>query len=110
MQIVYSHGETPFMIYIVKEGEFEVFRERFKQDDKSNNYSHTPHHILGTHNHSNLLKHTLKGQKEFIILTQLCSGQLFGEDDALNKRPYTTSVRCISSKGVIKSIKIDEFV
>ena len=35
---------------------------------------------------------------------------MFGEEDALNMRPFTTSVRCISSKGTIKSIKIDEFV
>lgn len=37
MQIVYSQGETPFLIYVVKDGEFEVFRERLKNDEKKSN-------------------------------------------------------------------------
>mmetsp|Transcript_4759 Transcript_4759/g.7186 ORF Transcript_4759/g.7186 Transcript_4759/m.7186 type:complete len:136 (+) Transcript_4759:78-485(+) len=40
----------------------------------------------------------------------MCSGQMFGEEDVVNCRKYTTTVRCISTQAVIYCIKAEEFL
>ena len=37
-------------------------------------------------------------------------GQLFGEADVINNRPYTTSVCCLSNVGEVYCIKAEEFL
>jgi CRP-like cAMP-binding protein len=43
-------------------------------------------------------------------LAQYCKGQVFGEEDAINDRNYTQTVRCISSCGVVLQIKKSDFI
>ena len=45
-----------------------------------------------------------------IRLTQFCHGQLFGEEDAISNRNYTSTVRCISSTGVVLRVKKQDFI
>jgi hypothetical protein len=35
---------------------------------------------------------------------------LFGEEDAINNRNYTSTVRCISSSGILLRVKKSDFV
>ena len=35
---------------------------------------------------------------------------MFGEDDAMGDRNYTTTVRCLSTMGKVYCIKADEFI
>lgn len=38
------------------------------------------------------------------------NGHLFGQDDVLNQRNYTTSVRCISNSGKLFVMKANDFI
>lgn len=44
-----------------------------------------------------------------IKLSLLCSGQLFGQEDAIKNRNYSTSVRCLSTQGQLFCITSAEF-
>ena len=35
---------------------------------------------------------------------------MFGEEDAINSRKYSSTVKCISSKGVVLRVKTSDFV
>lgn len=48
--------------------------------------------------------------KQNVRLTYLCSGQMFGEEDVINGRCYTTTVRCSSMSAIVYSIKAKEFI
>ena len=45
-----------------------------------------------------------------VRLTYLQTGQIFGEEDVINGRNYTTTVRCSSSSAILYQIKAKEFI
>jgi len=45
-----------------------------------------------------------------VVLKQLCTGQMFGDEDVVNSRRCTTTVKCTSTFGTLYSIKADEFI
>ena len=42
-------------------------------------------------------------------IARICKGQMFGQEDVINDRNYTTSVKCVSNSGKLFMIKSDEF-
>ena len=54
-----------------------------------------------------------QGKKDFksacIKVAVLCAGQIFGQEDVINMREYTTSVKCLSTNASVYCIKSDEF-
>ena len=55
----------------------------------------------------NFLNRTAK--YENLKLTLLGAGQMFGEEDVIRERPYTTSVTCKSNTGSVFCWKSTEF-
>ena len=49
-------------------------------------------------------------KEQTMRITTLCYGKMFGEEDVINERFYTTTVICSSSTGVLYCIKADEFL
>ena len=45
-----------------------------------------------------------------IKIALFCSGQMLGQEDVINERNYTTSVKCLSAEGALFSIKRQEFI
>ena len=106
------------MVYIIKEGEVEALRQIKKLHSKAKASNQDNKFFLG--NNAQLRKCTqpekivTKGKDnhkpQMIRLSQICSGQMFGEEDVVNNRNYTTTVRCISTSAVIYCIKAEEFL
>lgn len=46
---------------------------------------------------------------EAIKISIVCPGQYFGEEDVLNDRNYTTTVRCLSNEAYLYCVKAEEF-
>ena len=40
----------------------------------------------------------------------ICAGQVFGHEDVIDCRNYSTTVRCLSNEGVLEQCKAEEFV
>lgn len=40
----------------------------------------------------------------------ICSGQVFGHEDVIDCRNYSTTVRCLSNEGVLFRCKAEEFL
>ena len=106
------------MIYIVKDGEFQINRKRVVPPQIENIEKEQNKNFIGPgdvkdkiakKNKANL-DATKKPLVSNIRLTQLCSGQMFGEEDAINDRQYTTSVTCISGNATVYCIKTEEFI
>ena len=52
---------------------------------------------------------TQRLQDQEIKISIICAGQIFGNEDVLNARNYTTTVRCLSNVAQIYCIKAEEF-
>lgn len=37
-------------------------------------------------------------------------GQMFGEEDVITERNYTTTLKCLTANGAVYCIKADEFI
>ena len=98
------------MIYIVLEGELEVVRMcraiAFKNESKDQNRSYIGPDQQGR----SINKQEKNSQKQPVRLTFLSSGYIFGEEDVLNGRLYTTTVRCSSNTAILYQIKAKEFI
>ena len=44
-----------------------------------------------------------------ITIALVSRGHLVGQEDVMSNRPYTTSVKCVSGRGVVYCIKAEEF-
>ena len=51
-----------------------------------------------------------KAKPHVVRLTTVCAGQIFGEEDVVNERNYTTTVKCITAQGVLYAAKADKFI
>lgn len=45
-----------------------------------------------------------------VKIATICKGQIAGFNDVIAKRPYTTSLRCVSAKGSAFVIKAQDFL
>lgn len=50
-----------------------------------------------------------KAKNNNICIAIIQKGQIFGHDDVINDRPYTTSVKCVSNNGRLYVISAHEF-
>ena len=50
-----------------------------------------------------------KTHQTSVKIAILSKGQLIGQEDVMNSRHYTTTVKCISDKAVLYGIKAEEF-
>ena len=96
--LVYTQGEKAQYIYIVKDGDFEIFRtqKQHRKQEKS----------------CNKIKMQIDRRPNLIdIRIRMTSrGYLLGHEDVFNDRNYTTSVRCSSHEGTVFAMKADEFL
>mmetsp|Transcript_5703 Transcript_5703/g.9049 ORF Transcript_5703/g.9049 Transcript_5703/m.9049 type:complete len:166 (+) Transcript_5703:1827-2324(+) len=122
--VVYTQSHPSTHIYIVKEGEFEVYRQRknrlfFTSEDREEQRDKQAAKIFAFHKANpaggseqrwaNPLTIPAKQRIHLVPLRRYGAGQLFGEDDVVYDRNYTTTVKCISVKGALYSIKSSEF-
>lgn len=107
-------------VYIVKQGEFEQSRRKKRKDDFLRNLDeNVAKKLLGPHEGSPSQKLVSVNQQRIqtasigrlkdIKISLLCAGQIFGHDDVMNNRFYSTSVQCLSSEGSLYCIKAAEF-
>lgn len=59
--------------------------------------------------HKEVEKLGARSRPHIMRLSQICAGQLTGEEDVINDRNYTVTVTCCSSQGVAYCIDADEF-
>jgi CRP-like cAMP-binding protein len=96
-------------MYIIKSGQFEMTRTlrsvgKLQVQDFDTNE--------GIYNQKRNTVHKIMpkiSQGIVIKLSHLCSGHIFGEEDIINERNYTTTVKCISSTGVIYVLSNEHF-
>jgi len=115
-QIVYSQGSKSSHVYLVECGEFEVIRNNTvtKAQQKYRMSQQKILKMLGPENQD-----CLTNNKEFstdkktvthkITIALVSRGHIVGQEDVMSNRPYTTTVKCVSGKGVVYCIKAEEF-
>lgn len=95
--MVYKQGDTPKFVYVVHTGEFEVS-------------TRVPAAKLKNVDGQGKAK-TPKEKKHIDVKIALfCSGKMLGSEDVVSKRPYTTSVKCLSTEGSLYLISTQEFL
>mgnify|MGYP006122256283 CR=1 FL=1 len=52
----------------------------------------------------------LKRRDDEIRMAVISKGQMIGFNDVIDNRAYATSLKCISSQGVVLAIKSEEFI
>eukprot|EP00347_Sterkiella_histriomuscorum_P003283 403364882 len=119
---VYKEGETCANVYIVFEGEFEIIKKKFEYDmiQQNKNYNQYlgPQQNLQEYNDENeespqkrtasfSLPRQDQNYTQKILL--LGRGDMIGEEDAINQRDYTCTVKCNSLNGTLLAIKIQDF-
>jgi CRP-like cAMP-binding protein len=52
----------------------------------------------------------LKRRDDEIRMAVISKGQMIGFNDVIDNRAYATSLKCISSQGVVLAIKAEEFI
>lgn len=139
-QYVCHQGEKPTHLYIIMEGDFEIMRKKKSQfvlmDPTSTDKIATGKHItqqkvseyLGPRSYlrapevkvehfsiakvqtNNTLRHGPRGQAAQVRIMIASQGHIFGQDDILNDRDHTISVRCISKKGKLFVMKAEDFL
>lgn len=70
---------------------------------------HTQEAITERLSNPKMLFPTSKRVPKDFIISLLCTGQIFGHDDLIKMRNYSTTVRCMSSIGTLYIIKGAEF-
>lgn len=97
-------------MYIIKEGVFEA--TRIKHTTKESNADNLYRQMLGPQGHSSLKPYKInpKYGRTTVRLSQYAKGQLIGEEDAIVSRNYSSTVKCISSTGVVLRVKTSDFV
>lgn len=89
-QIIYKENEPAKFIYIVQQGEFEVSRIRDTEITENLDINSGVYH--GNH-----ISFKQKKKKNIIMRIGIIGpGQVFGDEDVLNGRCYSTTVKCIS--------------
>jgi CRP-like cAMP-binding protein len=94
---------------VVISGNFEIIRTTH---NKGKVKSEVPRNLLGgarsmhTGGKISLRK---KQKTNEIRISIVQKGQIFGHDDVVFDRPYTTSVKCVSNNGMLYMISAHEF-
>ena len=111
---VFKQDQPSNFVYIVKSGEFQMtFREKtlkqmeikidtkiigpFKKKQKPSLYSRNPQAI------------GRKFLEKEVKIATVSRGQIIGFNDVIFERPYSTSLRCISSVGTLLMISANDF-
>jgi len=103
-QIVYREGDEADTIFIVQVGDFEASRKYQPQVD----YSKMRQEEIKPGRPSDAGTHVIIDRQvrsvETFKLALMGPGQMFGDDDLLFNRPYSSSVVCRSSGGTLLKI------
>ena len=117
-QIIYKQGDPVTNVYVVSEGTFEVVRTNVlkKEDDKKRmafppNVRRYlgPYDICQSQDLSNNFPLNKKKRNHKLKVSLIDKNQVFGQEDAMNDRNYTTTVKCISNRASIFYCKSAEF-
>jgi hypothetical protein len=106
------------MVFLVKEGEFEVQRNRKKdplgpKEIIDTSYKLIGPQLAGAKSYMQTRGRTIPAKtnaSQAVRLTVACSGQILGDEDVINNRKYTTSCKCLTTKAILYCIKADEFL
>ena len=52
----------------------------------------------------------IRKYNEELKMAVISKGQMVGFNDVIDNRAYTTSLKCISSEGIVLAIKVEEFI
>lgn len=119
-QVVLREGTPANWVYVVREGDFEMIRRVAVPVDKEEAHAKKVRGLIGPSGqdprsgHRRIKRggsHSLqrKAATKDVKISLMCSGQLFGHDDVMAGRRYSTTVQCVSSEGTLYCIKAADF-
>jgi CRP-like cAMP-binding protein len=102
-QFVYRQGDPSKFIYVVLHGNFEVIRRK-RVRTKVQPVGIDPRRMIGPNIDDITKQRQLKTGKTSILASDipiavLTDGQIFGQEDVINEREHTTSVKCLTNDG-----------
>ena len=107
---VYHQGDPPKNVYVVVSGNFEIIRTTINQQKS---IADIPRNLLGGQRSLNTAGGKIslrkKAKNSDIRIAIIQKGQIFGHDDVVNDRCYTTSVKCVSNNCQLYVISAHEF-
>ena len=85
----------------------------FHNRDKPHNHGHQHKSLekpkFGSRNQNSNKAKAQKVPDQVMKISIICAGQIFGNEDVLNDRNYTTTVKCLSNEAMVYCIKAEEF-
>lgn len=100
---VFKYNEAPQYVYIIKEGEFEIFKKNQEYKDLSLGLFRCTSPVVGYNPLGNRM------EIREVKLANIGKGNMIGEYNAINNINYTTTVRC-AKKGTLFRIKTEDFI
>ncbi|EAS00751.1 cyclic nucleotide-binding domain protein (macronuclear) [Tetrahymena thermophila SB210] len=104
-EVIYDEKDPCDCIYVIKEGEFEVYKSVEKQVDQKEEIMKQS--ILSM---SVLNKNSSQKISKQIKIKVLTTGEICGEEFFLNKKQREFKLVCCSLSGIIVKIKINDFL
>ena len=109
-QVVYSQGSPVNAVYIVIKGDFESHRKLPPLEDQSQ----APlKKMLGKNSKTNnILAKKFSELKDIPYQQKLviyCTGSLIGEEDIVNRKAHSSTIKCVSTKGSLYRIDLEHF-
>lgn len=120
-QFIYNQGDLADYVYIIESGDFEVTRtskvSKQSRESSLTMQSHQIKSLIGPLGNKNSIKNTkgnginqnIKNKQQLIKVALIGKGQIFGQEDVLSNRNYTTSVQCVSMNAAVYCMKAEEF-
>lgn len=114
--MIYKQGTIAKSIYIVTTGDFEIVRRNklMKKEERKDTSLANIKNYLGPlkaqeHDITNNFPLNMRSKSHYMKVSVLGKNQMFGHEDVLNNRNYTTTVKCISNHASIYCCKAEEF-
>jgi CRP-like cAMP-binding protein len=98
------------MIYIIKNGEFEMTKKIVIKKDKNNDRSASINEMIKSQQKKVNERENVNPVIKTFRVCLLGQGQMFGEEDVVQEQPYQCTVRCISASADVFCIKNEEFI
>jgi hypothetical protein len=118
---VFSQGQSPTHVYIIKEGNFEISRRKQvfdKRENKKKEKENASRRHIGPKSNCN---HSAQGNRRFPVgkpsknevelrISAAGIGFVIGHNDVISARQHTTTLKCLSAEGSVYVIKCEEFL
>lgn len=109
--MIYNQGQPCNKVYLIKSGEFEqYFDVKALEDGKVKTHTYTG----PTRQNVKQLQKSLKVERQKTMFVShaalLNKGMMMGDEDALEMKSYSKSVRCISQRGYVYVVNSADFL